>query len=118
MGDIDMLKNNEANKMSKNNWLEKQTNIEKAYYQDAVNELNKKYEIHRLKGLGEVSKDVMADTVCNESTRILQQVTVEDIDEMAKAFDVWMDKNVSDRKEYIEENLQSASVKDFACKKG
>ena len=36
--------NNEAAKTSKNNWLEKQTNIEKAYYQDAVNELNKKYE--------------------------------------------------------------------------
>ena len=47
----------------------------------------------------------MYDTVCNEETRVLQQVTVEDIEEMTKAFDVWMDKNVSDRKEYIEDNL-------------
>lgn len=71
-----------------------------------IKELNgKKYEIHRLKGLGEVSKEVMYDTVCNEETRVLQQVTVEDIEEMTKAFDVWMDKNVSDRKEYIEDNL-------------
>ena len=65
----------------------------------------KKYEIHRLKGLGEVSKDVMYDTVCNKETRVLQQVKVEDVEEMINAFDVWMDKNVTSRKEYIEKNL-------------
>ena len=71
---------------------------------------DKKYEIHRLKGLGEVSKEVMYDTVCNPETRVLQKVTVEDIEKMIDSFDVWMDRNISDRKEYIENNLHKYLV--------
>lgn len=73
---------------------------------DILNTLdNKKYEIHRLKGLGETSKEVMYDTVCNPKTRALQQVTVSDIEQMAKSFEVWMDKEIDGRKEIIETNL-------------
>ena len=71
---------------------------------------DKKYEIHRLKGLGEVSKEVMYDTVCNPETRVLQKVTVEDIEKMIDSFNVWMDRNISDRKEYIENNLHKYLV--------
>ena len=66
---------------------------------------NRRYEVHRLKGLGETSKEVMAQTVCNPTTRIIQQVTVEDIKEMEKSFEKWMDAKVDERKEYIENNL-------------
>ena len=66
---------------------------------------NRIYEVHRLKGLGETSKEVMAQTVCNPTTRIIQQVTVEDIKEMEKSFEKWMDTKVDERKEYIENNL-------------
>ena len=66
---------------------------------------NRRYEVHRLKGLGETSKEVMAQTVCNPTTRIIQQVTVEDIKEMEKSFEKWMDTKVDERKEYIENNL-------------
>ena len=57
------------------------------------------------KHVGETDKDVMAHTVCNPETRVLQKVTVEDISEMEKSFEVWMDKKVEDRKEYIVNNL-------------
>ena len=66
---------------------------------------NRRYEVHRLKGLGETSKEVMAQTVCNPTARVIQQVTVEDIKEMEKSFEKWMDTKVDERKEYIENNL-------------
>lgn len=47
----------------------------------------------------------MYDTVCNPKTRVLQQVTVSDIEQMAKSFEVWMDKEVDGRKDIIETNL-------------
>lgn len=61
--------------------------------------------VHRLKGLGETSAEVMAETVCNPETRILQQVKVSDIKKMKEMFDVWMNEDVSERKEYITNNL-------------
>lgn len=66
---------------------------------------NRKYEVHRLKGLGETSKEVMAQTVCNPKTRVLQRVTVEDISKMENSFEVWLDKKVEERKDYIVNNL-------------
>ena len=66
---------------------------------------SKKVEVHRLKGLGETSAEVMAETVCNPYTRILQQVKVSDIQKMKEKFKVWMDEEVGDRKEIICKNL-------------
>lgn len=65
----------------------------------------RKYEVHRLKGLGETSQDVMAHTVCNPKTRVLQKVTVSDIQKMEESFETWMATQVNNRKAYIQENL-------------
>jgi len=70
----------------------------------------KKAEVHRLKGLGETNKEVMSHTVCNPETRILQQVTVEDVEAMIGAFTIWLDTKVDERKEYIGDNLHSYLV--------
>lgn len=66
---------------------------------------NRKYEVHRLKGLGETSKEVMSRTVCNPETRVLQRITVEDIEAMEESFEKWLGKKVDERKEHIEKNL-------------
>ena len=57
------------------------------------------------KHVGETSQEVMAHTVCNPETRVLQKVTVEDIVEMEKSFETWMATKVDERKEYIVNNL-------------
>lgn len=72
---------------------------------EIVSKLNKKVDIHRLKGLAEINKDIMYETCCNPETRILQKVTVSDIEEMMKSFEIWMDEDVKYRKEIIQDNL-------------
>lgn len=77
---------------------------------EIVSKLNKKAEIHRIKGLGESSKEVMSHTVCDPNSRILQQVTVDDVEAMISSFTVWLDTKVDERKDYIESQLQNYLV--------
>ena len=72
---------------------------------------DRKYTISRSKGLGELEAKVMRETAMNPETRTLIQVKVEDVEEMQKAFEIWMsDTGLSDRKQYIEENLHKVRV--------
>lgn len=73
--------------------------------EEITSKLDDKYEVHRIKGLGELSSDAMYHTVCNTETRILQQVTVDDIAKMEETFKIWMDTEVLDRKDIIEDKL-------------
>lgn len=66
---------------------------------------SKKPTVHRLKGLGEMSPEVMHETVMNPETRVLQQVTIGDVEKMERIFEIWMNDDVADRKEYIAEKL-------------
>lgn len=54
----------------------------------------------------------MSESAMNPETRNLIQVKIEDIEKMNKSFEVWMDKDVSQRKEYIENNLDRYIVLD------
>lgn len=47
----------------------------------------------------------MSETVCNPETRVLQRVKVEDIEKMNEKFKIWMDDDVTGRKEIITNNL-------------
>ena len=92
-------------KVTDNEWYYAQTISER---DNIVNDLKlqgKKVTIHRLKGLGEMNQVSMYNTVCNPETRMIQQVTVSDIEQMSKTFKVWMDTEVTDRKEIIENKL-------------
>ena len=59
----------------------------------------------RCKGLGEMTAEVMSETGMNPQTRNLTQVTIDDIKAMQRAFDVWMDVDVTGRKEIISTEL-------------
>lgn len=74
-----------------------------------VKELNN-VEVHRLKGLGEMSAEVMHETVCNPKTRVLQQVIIKDEEKMREKFKIWMDTDVEDRKNIITNNLNKYLV--------
>ena len=72
---------------------------------------DRKYTISRSKGLGELEPKVMRETAMNPETRNLLKVKVEDVESMMKAFETWMsDSGLSERKEYIENNLHKVRI--------
>ena len=73
--------------------------------------INKKnFELNRHKGLGEMDPAEMAETVMNEETRTLKQITMEDMAEVSKAFMSLMGEAVGPRKKFIEENAWRANI--------
>ena len=70
----------------------------------------KSFELNRMKGLGEMDPSEMAETVMNPETRTLKQITMDDLEEVAKTFNDLMGQAVAPRKKFIEENAWRANV--------
>ena len=66
--------------------------------------LKKGYKIQRSKGLGENEPEMMWETTMNPKTRRLIQVTMEDVEEANKYFELFLGGNVNNRRSFIEEN--------------
>lgn len=71
---------------------------------------NKKFELNRFKGLGEMDYQEMAETVMNPETRTLKRITMEDAEKVAKTFISLMGEAVEPRKKFIAENSQRANI--------
>ena len=69
---------------------------------------NKKYQVNRLKGLGEMSPDETSILV-DPDKRIIKQVTVEDIKATDKLFDDLMGTQILPRKRFIQQHSQEAT---------
>ena len=67
-----------------------------------------KYQVNRLKGLGEMSAEE-TDILVNPEKRILNQITVEDIEKANILFDNLMGTAVIPRKEFIKEHSKEAT---------
>ena len=67
---------------------------------------NRKCEIQRYKGLGEMNADQLAETTMNPDTRSLIRVNIEDASLVEKRVSVLMGDSVEPRKEWIEENVE------------
>ena len=65
---------------------------------------NAKPEISRNKGLGEMDPDELRDTTMAKETRILRQITVDDLQAADAAFEKLMGEEVEPRREFIEKN--------------
>ena len=69
----------------------------------------KKYQVGRMKGLGEMDVDETEKTLTNLDERIIKQITVEDIKEANALFDKLMGTGVVGRKEYIKKHSEEAT---------
>ena len=72
--------------------------------------LGKKYTIARHKGLGEMDVEELEESLLNPETRVLKQITVEDIQATGVLFDQLMGTVVVPRKKYIEAHSNEAEV--------
>ncbi len=83
-------------------------NIEYAYSMEEMQEKvkNRKCEVQRYKGLGEMNADQLAETTMNPGTRSLIQVNMEDASLAEKRISVLMGDSVEPRKLWIEENVE------------
>ena len=68
------------------------------------------FELGRMKGLGEMDPDEMAETVMSKETRTLKQITMEDAAAVANVFMSLMGESVTPRKKFIEDNAWRANI--------
>ena len=73
---------------------------------------NTKYEIARMKGLGEMDAEELNETTMDINQRILRKITVNDIVEADAAFTKLMGEEVAPRRQFIEENAKYAEYLD------
>ena len=71
---------------------------------------NKKFELNRMKGLGEMSVEETEETLTSSTGRILKQITVEDVTVADKLFEDLMGTGISARKEYIKNHSEEAGI--------
>ena len=71
---------------------------------------SKKFELGRMKGLGEMDAEEMEETVMSEKTRTLKQITMDDAESVAKTFMSLMGEAVEPRKKFISENSWRANI--------
>jgi len=65
---------------------------------------NTKYDVARMKGLGEMDAEELNETTMDINKRILRKITVEDLADADAAFSKLMGEDVGPRREFIEEN--------------
>ena len=68
----------------------------------------KKYQVNRLKGLGEMSVEETEETLTDPANRIIKQINVEDVNATNILFEQLMGTGITARKTYIKEHSQEA----------
>lgn len=71
--------------------------------------VGKKYQVNRLKGLGEMDVEETEETLTNPENRIIKQITVEDIEQVNILFEQLMGTGVTARKQFIKDHSEEAT---------
>jgi DNA gyrase subunit B len=71
--------------------------------------LGEKYEVNRLKGLGEMDDDEVAETLLDPDNRIIKQITVEDVQTANTLFENFMGAGVAFRKQFLKDHSEEAN---------
>ena len=82
------------------------TEAERDEYVAMLTENNVKFEIARMKGLGEMDAEELNETTMDIEKRVLKQITVEDARLADQVFSELMGDNVEERRKFIESNAQ------------
>ena len=86
---------------------------ERDEYIKNLNEKNIKYDVSRMKGLGEMDAEELNETTMDIDHRILRKITVDDAISADAAFSKLMGEEVEPRRKFIEENATYAKNLDF-----
>ena len=86
---------------------------ERDEYIKGLNEKNIRYDIARMKGLGEMDAEELNETTMDINHRILRKITVDDAISADAAFSKLMGEEVEPRRKFIEENAPYAKNLDF-----
>ena len=85
--------------------------FDNAALQKSLAELgDRKYDIQRFKGLGEMNPDQLWETTMNPQNRTLKQVAIQDALEATETFEELMGSEVAPRRRFIEENARYAEL--------
>ena len=71
--------------------------------------VGKKFQVNRMKGLGEMDVDETEETLTSPEGRILKQITVEDVDSANILFEQLMGTGITARKEFIKLHSKEAT---------
>jgi DNA gyrase subunit B len=74
---------------------------------------NKKINLQRYKGLGEMNPDQLWETTMSPENRVLKQVAIEDAEKASEVFDVLMGSEVPPRKKFIQTHAKNVKNLDI-----
>ena len=66
--------------------------------------------VQRYKGLGEMDADQLAETTMDPRHRTLRRLTIDDVDEASRVFELLMGSEVAPRKEFIVQGAYEVDV--------
>ncbi len=78
--------------------------------EETTNKKQKKVNVQRYKGLGEMNPEELWETTMNPEHRVLKQVKIEDAEEAHNVFDTLMGTDVAARKSFIQTNAKLAQI--------